>query len=217
MTNIILVCADPFGLQILDLLRDVVLADEKEGREPRYRMCGYVSEEPAPFGELPCGLKRLGSPEDHHAPEGARYVLGVREPELKRRLVAQILSRGGAFETVISPRILMSTGVTFGEGAVVDAYSITQGVSIGAYATVCGAMLAGRFKVGDYATALYFSNLIGEELGEGAYVGSHVFLPHGKSVGAFARVHHGAIIASSIKDGAVVSGIPAKKVRAGRP
>ncbi len=211
MRDLILVCGDAFGVEILDCIETSERWLASRRLPPRYRVIGYVSDAPAPFGRISCKLARLGNP-DSIEPEGdVRFVLAIRDPAAKKTAVERIRARGGRFETIISPYML-APKLEIGEGAVVDAYSIASGVRIGAYATICGSMLSDG-DVGDYATIMRFANVIGDGVGEGAYVGNHAFVPHGKTVGDWARVGDGAIVVRSVKPGAVVGGIPARKMR----
>ena len=208
MKDLILVCDGLFGLEILDSLETGARWYDKHGWPQKYRPVGYVSDDPACFRGLPCPVPRLGDLDTHPMRPEAAYVLAICEPEAKRAAVSRIKARGGRFETLIAP-MMLARNVDAGEGAVVDAYSIADGVKIGAFATVSGAMLADG-PVGDYATVLRFANVIGEGVGEGAYVGNHVFVPHGKSIGAGARAEDGAVVARSVRPGVTVGGIPAR-------
>ena len=191
MKDVILVCEDWFGLEVLDALEAGERRLAERGEPPRYRAVGYVSDAVSPFGGLPCGLPRLGDPDTHPFDPDAGYVLAIRDPAAKRAAVGRILARGGRFETVITACSLVPLSFRAGEGSFVDAFSIADGVTLGAYVTVCGAMLA-EVSVGDYATVMRFSNVIGAGVGEGAHVAD------------------GSIVARSVRPGAAVSGIPAK-------
>ena len=211
MTDVVLVCEDVFGLEILDLLHRINEYLIREGGDPRYRVLGYVSDVSAPFGDMPSPADRLGDLASHPMAEGARYVLGIKEPASKRAAVSVILSRGGRFETVSSPWML-AYKMPFGEGAVMNAYSVTPSVSVGDYVTVCDSMLALEGSIGAYSTVLRFANVIGDGVGEEALIGNCTFIPHGVTVGDRARVLDGSIAVKNVKPGTTVSGNPAKKI-----
>ncbi|MBQ6066478.1 MAG: hypothetical protein IJK89_06615 [Clostridia bacterium] len=211
MTDVILVCEDVFGLEILDLLRRINAYLARNDAGSRYRILGYVSDAPAPFGGMPAPAERLGDLASHPMRRDARYVLGIKDPASKRAAVAMILSRGGRFETVCSPWMICRP-MTFGEGAVMDAYSVTISVSVGDYVTVCDSMLAVEGSIGAYSTVMRFANVICDGVGEEAFIGSCAFVPHGVTVGDRARVLDGSIVVKNVKPGTTVSGNPARKI-----
>ena len=209
MKNVILVCEDLFGLEVFDLLVQSNLWYRQNGREEAYRVLGYVSDAPDPFGDTPCPLARLGTLSDHAAAEGTEYVLGIAGPAAKVRAVEAIKARGGVFATVYCPWIL-AIGISVGEGSVVAAYSIKPGMELGPYTTTIESMLTPK-KVGAYSTILRFSNITGN-VGERAYVGNHVYSHLGVTIGDDAVAQDGAIIVRNVKPGMTVAGVPARRV-----
>ena len=213
MTELILLCEDLFGIEILELINQINLRSVQNNCIPKYKVLGYLSNKKAPFGNISFPLQRLGSINDWQTSAGERFVLGISKPESKNYAVKVLKEKGARFETIIAS---WSTdtflGISVGEGSIVWAYSVKRGIEIGNYVTVIGAMLSGK-KIGDYSTVLRFSNIAGSAVGTCTYVGNHVFLPVGKVIGDNCLIADGSVIVKSVKDGAAVAGVPAKKLR----
>lgn len=212
MKELILVCEDLFGLEVLELIDQINLRDEKEGKEPSYRVSGYISDRMDPFGEVPSRLERLGSISGWTPRKEELFLLGISDPQSKYRTVALLEGRGARFETVRTPWTIASD-LRIGEGSVISAYSIKSGIEIGRFVTVVGAMLSNQ-KIGDFSTVLRFTNLAGGTVGERTYIGNHAFMAVGKKVGSDCRVADGSIVVKDVKDGLCVAGVPARRVKA---
>ena len=213
MTDVILVCEDLFGLELLFLLRESnkMLEKNGEGINQIYRIHGYVSDLPDPFRGFESGLPYLGTIAAHENPERFRYVLGIAEPASKRRAVETIIERGGRFQTVFSPGML-APNLKLGRGSVVFAYSAKAGLELGEYSTVIDAMLSCH-KIGAYSTVMHFANVAGDEVGADCYIGDHSFLAVGRSVGDGAVLEPGSVAVKNVKPGVRVSGVPARRIK----
>ena len=212
MTELILVCEDLFGLEVLELIRQI---NKRSQTGPVYRVLGYLSDREDPFGDVPCSLERLGTISDWMPAGEAKFALGIREPASKRRAVETLTGRGGKFATILS-NWMLAPYMKYGVGNVVSAYCIKDGVKFGDYVTVMDAMITNH-EIGDFSTVMRFTNLAGDSIGHDTYVGNHVFLAVGKSIGDNCRVADGSIVVMNVKDGMSVSGVPARRRREKKP
>lgn len=216
MTDIVIVCDDLFGLEIYSLIEEINKRVMIKDRCPRYRMDGFVTVTDDPFGELRSPLPILGKLESWTPAEGVKVVLGLRSPEAKAAAVELLRGRNAQFETIKAPWMLsFSKWLTIGEGCIVAPYSAKPGMVIGDFVTIVSSMLSGH-GIGDYSTVMRLSNIAGETIGKNSYVGDHVFLAVGKSIGDGCYVEDGSIVVKDVKDGVRVSGVPAKKKKEGR-
>ena len=213
MRDVILICEDLFGLELLHLIREADRVLEKRGGETegRCRVIGYVSDKTDPFDGIPCDIPRLGSLSAHENPGSARYVLGLLDPAAKRRAVEVVNARGGAFQTLISP-LMYGAVAECGCGSVVFAYSAKKELSIGAYVTVVDAMLSCK-EIGAFSTVLRFANLAGDGIGKDCLVGDHAFLAVGKSIGDGCTVQAGSLVIRDLRPGSRVYGAPARRMK----
>lgn len=212
MKNLILVCNDLFGIEILEIINQININSVHNGREPIYNIIGYLSmnNKANPLGDSICRIKRLGNIYNWIPSTEEHFVLGICNPEDKSEAVKVLKEKGACFEAIITPWVL-APPLDVGEGSVVSAYSVKQGLKIGKYVTIIGSMLSGH-KIDDYSTVLRFSNIAGD-IGKCSYIGNHVFLAIGKSIGDNCIVADGSIVVKTVKSESSVSGVPARKIR----
>ena len=210
MIDIILVCDDLFGLDVYSVMEQVNIWNLRNGYQERYRILGYISDSEAPFGNVKHSVKRLGSIHGWKPLADERYVLGVKMPDRKKQVVAELKGVGCIFQKVYTPWMLAPV-IEIGEGSVVSAYSIKPGMKIGDFATVIDSMLA-YHSIGDYSTVLRTSNITGD-VGNSAYIGNHVYTHLGVYIGDNSCVDDGSVVVKNVKPGTSVSGVPARKMK----
>lgn len=209
MTEIVLVCDDFFGMDVLSVIEEINKLEQEKTGEARYRIKGYISNRQAPLGETVGQPERLGSISGWIPAEDERVVIGLSRPEQKMETVRILKEKGAKFETICAPWII-AYPMEVGEGSIVAAYSANYRMKIGSFVTIIGSMLSCRI-VGDYSTILRYANIVGDPIGSRTYIGNHVFVAREKSVGDDCRLEDGAVIVKSVKSGTCVSGVPAKK------
>lgn len=213
MKDIILVCEDLFGLEVFSILMDLNRWHEQRNPEKAYRILGYISDVEKPFGELAADLIRLGSLREWKPIGKEKYVLGIRIPERKKYAVSKLKEAGCQFETVSAPWTL-GYPVSLGEGSVFIPYTVTGEMKTGKFVTAIDAILTGHY-VDDFSSVLHFSNIIGP-VGKETYVGNHVYLHHGKTIGDHCYVSDGSVVIQNVKSGTAVAGVPARKISFGK-
>lgn len=211
MTELVLVCEDLFGLEVASVIENIKRLYMERKKEPFYIVKGYISDNADPFGALPCSVKRLGSISETVPNDKEKYVLAIRDPRSKKEAVELLKARGASFETVIAPWTRMPD-LEIGEGSVIAAFSIKDGIEIGKYTTIIGSMLSNH-RIDDYSTVMRFSNIAGNDVGKNTYIGDHVFLAVGKSIGDNCYIADGSIVVKNVKPGMSVSGVPARKIK----
>lgn len=170
------------------------------------------------FNEIdPDGVVR-GVPVRHPdtAPEGHEFVVGIADPEVRRRLVGLLEDRGLRAHTVVHPRATIAPDTTVGPGCVIlaNAY-VSSTVTLGAHVQVnYNATIGHDCVVGDYASIYPGANVgggvtlaAGSTIGSGAVVRQRLRVGNGTFVGA------GAVVVSDLPDGVVAYGVPARVVR----
>lgn len=210
MQDIIIVCEDLFGLEVYSVLSDMNLWYSTRGEPVPYNILGYISDNENPFGHICTNIPRLGKINDWIPLSDERYVMGMKQPEQKKKTVEILKAKGCKFETIYTPWLLAPV-IDIGEGSVVASYSIKAGMKLGRFVTVIGAMLTSR-SVGDYSTVLRYSNITGN-VGESSYVGNHVYTHLGKEIGDHCYVSDGSIVVNNVKSSTTVAGIPARKIK----
>ena len=211
MTELIIVCEDLFGLEVLSLIEHINQKSNEKGRGAVYKIKGYISDVDNPFGKLSCSIERLGTISGNYAFDNEKCVMAICNPQSKQRAVETLKVRGAEFQTIVTPWTNAPL-LQIGEGSIISAYTIKDGIKIGKFVTIIGSMLSNHV-IGDYSTVLRFANVAGDEVGKGTYIGNHVFVAVGKNVGDDCYVADGSIVVKNVKSGTSVSGIPAKKMK----
>ncbi|MFE7562549.1 acetyltransferase [Kitasatospora sp. NPDC057500] len=151
---------------------------------------------------------------------GARYLIGIADPAVRRRLAALLDGLGGEPATLVHPRALIAPDTVLGPGCLVmgGAY-VSSSVRLGAHSQVQYNATVGHDAVlGERVTVLPGGNVSGAVLlADGATVGSNAVVLQGRKVGEDAFVGAAAVVTGDVPPGEVVVGSPARPLRKDRP
>lgn len=208
MKDIVIACEDSFGLEVYSILKAINRSQAASGS---YNILGYISDVPHLWEGLHLGVDYLGTIQDWRHKDGVSCVMGMKNPASKKRCAETLTEKGVPFETVIAPWSRIPAGLDIGYGSVIAAYTIHAGISIGKFVTLYHSMNAAS-AIGDYSTAMPFSNVISGTVGQGVYIGTHVFLRKHTKIGDHAYICDGSIVVGNVKQGQKVSGVPARRI-----
>ncbi|MEU9131179.1 acetyltransferase [Kitasatospora sp. NPDC048540] len=149
-------------------------------------------------------------------PAGARYLVGIADPAVRRRLAALLDGLGGAATTLVHPRALIAPETELGPGCLVmgGAY-VSSGVRLGAHSQVHYNATVGHDSVlGERVTVYPGGNVSGSVLLEDdTTVGSNAVVLQGRKVGRGAFVGAAAVVTRDVAADTVVVGTPARQLR----
>jgi sugar O-acyltransferase (sialic acid O-acetyltransferase NeuD family) len=145
-----------------------------------------------------------------------RIALGVGSPTAKRRIVARVGSDAQRFITTVHPSVRLCRWLEIGPGTAIAAGTmLTVNIHIGAFASVnrvCN--ISHDCRVEDFATVAPATNLSGGVIvGTGSEIGSGVTTIQGVSIGEWAIVGAGAVIAVDIPGNCTAVGVPARPIK----
>lgn len=211
MENLIIVSSGWFGIEVFDLVQHINRTLRSWQGAEKYRVKGFLMTRGDDADMLRAYAPVLGTWEDYRAAEDETFALAILEPDTKKEAVERLKGRGASFATLINPTALLPlTGVTYGEGSIINPYCIKVGSRVGNFVTLWHSMAA-EIDVGDYTTTLAFANITNNRIGEGTFIDHHVFLRTGCEVGAHARLEAGCMTSRSVREGAHLYGVPARK------
>ena len=145
-----------------------------------------------------------------------RYVIGIADPAVRRRLAGHLQRRGLVPARLVHPRAVVAPGTALGVGCVVMAGAhVSSDVLVGDHVHVQYNATVGHDSVlGSRVTVLPGANVSGGvRLEDDVTVGSGAVVLQGLVVGAGAFVGAGAVVTREVAPGAVVVGSPARRLR----
>lgn len=144
---------------------------------------------------------------------GCRFVIGIANPAIRRRLDAAMLAKGYAPAILIHPSATVGSSVTLGPGSIVcPGARLTTNIVTGRHVHLHVNTTVGHdSRLADFVSLYPQAGVAGNcELREGATVGSNASVLQGLELGAESFVGAGAVVVRNVAAGSVVKGVPAR-------
>lgn len=151
----------------------------------------------------------------------SRFVVGVGDGAVRRRVSGELEQRGALAATIVHSSVQRSDSVVIGGGAVVFPGTVlTTSVTIGRHAHVnAGCTISHDSTVGDFSTVSPGVHVAGRvRLGADVFVGIGATIINGAPggslvVGDNAVIAAGACVVADVESGSMVAGVPAVRKR----
>jgi len=210
--QVVVVGASGFGRECLDVLEAMSAAGVE------IDVLGVVDDAPSEVNleRLAArGVSCLGTVSQWLGSESAeadkRYVLGIGDPSVRRRLVERLDDVGVLPFTALHPNATVGARAVLGDGVVVCAgATISTNVRLGRHVHVNpNATIGHDAKLGDYVSVNPGAVISGEvTIGDGTLVGANATILQGLDVGREAVIGAGSVVTRHVPSAVVVKGVP---------
>lgn len=142
-----------------------------------------------------------------------RFVMGIANPQLKKKLVEEFETLGGKFHTVIDPKVSIGhfkntihNGCAILKNAVIEnSNTLGKGVLVHV-----GAFVSHDVSIGDYTEISPYVKLLGNvKIGNEVRIGTGAIILPGIKVGDNAIVGAGSVVTKDVAANTTVVGVPA--------
>ncbi|HUC80442.1 MAG TPA: acetyltransferase [Flavisolibacter sp.] len=141
-----------------------------------------------------------------------RFIIGIGKPSLRYDMACKFTRLGGAMETLISPKALVSRFATIGKGVTLLSNVIVEGdVTIGEGALInIGALITHDCVIGDYVEICPGVKIGGRcRIGSFSTIGTGAVIIPNIEVGRNVTIAAGSVVTQNIPDNVMVAGVPA--------
>jgi sugar O-acyltransferase (sialic acid O-acetyltransferase NeuD family) len=211
--TLVVVGAGGFGRETVEAIRALNAAGA------RWRLAGYLDDDPARHGTVIGGVPVLGGIAELDRMPEASVVVCTGRPDnyvSRPRIVERLGLPPERYATIIHPSASVSVTSRVGPGSVLLAQTVlTAAVTVGSHVAVMPHVtLTHDDVVADFATMASGVCLGGNvSVGRCAYIGAGALVRENRSVGSCALVGMGAIVTRDVPPGEVWAGVPARHIR----
>lgn len=176
------------------------------------RIVGFVDTREAMQGKTVAGLPILGTPDSVPLEDGLGFLCAVGSPQLKRRLVAGIVARGGRMISL--PPAMLGERSQFGLSCAFYGVRVSPDCRVADYVHLSPDTVVGHdASIGDYCH-IGDSVFIGGDcvIQDDVVIHPRACIGRGVVVGRGAEIGMGAVVLRDVPAEAVMLGNPARRV-----
>lgn len=211
--SLVIVGSGGFGRETAEAVRALNAAGT------RWRLAGYLDDDPAQHGNVIDGVPVLGSTGELNNMPDVSVVVSTGRPGnyvSRPRIVETLGLPPERYATIIHPSAVVSSTSQVGPGSILLAQTVlTASVTVGSHVAIMPhVILTHDDVISDFATLASGVCLGGGvHVGWCAYVGAGALVREHRSIGSCALVGMGAVVTQDIPPHEVWAGIPARHIR----
>lgn len=204
--RILIVGAGGFGREVVHWARDAWPARAA-------LLMGFLSADTDVLDGRNGDLPILSDPARYEPRPGDGLLLGIGIPEVRRRVMEDLLDRGAELLTLIHPTAIVSPTALVGPGCILcpgaivsDSARLGRCVLMNFHASLAHDSVAGDFAV----LAPYASLAGGATIGDDVFLGMHASVGPGVTVGARSKVAANSCVLRNVPPDSLVHGVPGR-------
>lgn len=208
MYNILIVGAGGFG-------REVYLWAKDSFPKDQYIINGFLDDNPKALNNYNVEINIIGSIDGYEIKENDRFVVGIGNIEIKKKVVEKLEARNAQFLTLIHPTAEIADTSTVGRGNIIAPFVLISNcakfddfVILNVYSS-CGHDL----KIGKYCTLSPYAAATGFVILEDeVFLGTHATITPDRKVGHKSKVSANSVVMRDVLPNKIVFGVPGKAI-----
>jgi len=215
MNKVVIVGTGGFAKEVHQFIKDYGYL--RKMAEETVSFLGFLDEDETKHGTTVHGNLVLGGIEWLKGNEDVGVLIGIGNPEVKKKLVNKLKSIDNFnFPNLIHPNVSIGDNVDMGEGNIIcPGNMLTTDIKLGDFVTINLNCTVGHdTSIEDYVTISPGVNVSGNvKIGEGADLGTNSVIIQGKNIEEWSIVGAGAVVVKDIPPYTTSVGNPAKVIK----
>ena len=206
MLNIIIVGAGGFGREVYQWTKNMLIKKD-------VKIKGFLDPDNKILNDYNFDVGILGVEDTYKISKNDRFIIGIGEIELKKKVVKKIKDKGGIFLTLIHKTSIVASNVKIGEGVIICPFvTVSDSVILDDFAMLNFYSSCGHdSKIGKYSILSPYSTTNGfVTLEDEVFLGTHSTVSAYRKIGYKSKVSANSVAMYDVPSHTFVYGVPGK-------